>query len=227
MRAIDVMTTRVEIVSPDTTVEEIVRRLIERRISAMPVVDADGKLVGIVSDGDLVRRPELGTEGLPSWGSYVLDDPEQRSANYRKIHGLEARDVMSTPVWTVEESATLAEIAELLETRRIKRVPVVRHGRLVGLVSRANLLHGLAASKRGTSVSDADRELRAVVTERLIEHPSVTDEFINVTVADGVVHLWGLVPTEEDLDAANAAAEGAGAKVIENHLRVLSSRGKA
>jgi CBS domain-containing protein len=221
------MTTRVAIVSPDTTVEEIVRRLIEHRIGAMPVVDADGKLVGIVSDGDLVRRPELGTEGLPSWGSYVLDDPKQRAANYRKVHGLEARDVMSTPVWTVEESATLAEIAELLETRRIKRVPVVRHGQLVGLVSRANLLHGLAASKPRTSITAADRELRAVVTEKLIEHPSVTDEFINVTVADGVVHLWGIVPTEADLVAANAAAEDAGAKVIESHLRILSSRGKS
>jgi CBS domain-containing protein len=222
MRALDIMTTRVAIVSPDTTVEEIVRRLIERRISAMPVVDADGKLVGMVSDGDLLRRPELGTEGLPSWASYVLDDPEQRAAHYRKIHGLEARDVMSTPVWTVEEHATLAEIAELLETRRIKRVPVVRNGRLIGLVSRANLLHGFAASKAQKPVTAADRELRTAVADSLVEHPSVPDEFINVTVADGVVHLWGMVPTQAELDAARAAVERAGAKVVENHLRVLS-----
>lgn len=224
MRAIDVMTTRVAVVSPDTAVEEIVRRLIERRISAMPVVDTDGGLVGMVSEGDLVRRPELGTEGLPSWASYVLDDPAQRAVHYRKIHGLEAKDVMSTPVWTVEEHATLAEIAELLETRRIKRVPVVRNGRLIGVVSRANLLHGFATSKPQKSVTAADRELRAVVTDNLVEHPGVPDEFINVTVADGVVHLWGMVATQAELDAARAEAERAGAKVVENHLRILSSQ---
>ena len=224
MRAIDIMTTRVAIVSPDTTVEEIVRRLVERRIGGMPVVDADGKLVGIVSDGDLLRRPELGTEGLPSWASYVLDDPEQRAAHYRKVHGLEARDVMSAPVWTVEEHATLEEIAELLETRRIKRVPVVRNGQLVGLVSRANLLHGFAASKAHRTVTAADRELRTAVMESLVGHPGVSDELINVTVVDGVVHLWGIVPTQAELDAARAAAESAGAKLVESHLRVLSPR---
>jgi len=218
------MTTRVAIVSPDTTVQEIARRLIERRISAMPVVDADDNLVGMVSDGDLLRRPELGTEGLPSWASYVLDDAEQRTAHYRKIHGLEARDVMSAPVWTVEEHATLAEIAELLETRRIKRVPVVRDGRLIGLVSRANLLHGFATSQAHKTVTAADRELRAVVTDTLVEHPGVPDEFINVTVADGVVHLWGMVPTQAELDAARTAAERAGATVVDSHLRVLSSQ---
>jgi CBS domain-containing protein len=218
------MTTRVAIVSPETPVDEIVRRLIERRISALPVVDADGKLVGIVSDGDLLRRPELGTEGLPSWVSYVLDSPEERAAHYRRIHGLEAKDIMTTPVWTVDEHATLAEIAELLETRRIKRVPVVRNGQLVGIVSRANLLHGFAASKAHKPVTAAERELRAAVVESLVEHPGVPDEFINVTVADGVVHLWGMVPTQAELDAARAAAESAGAKVIESHLRVLSSR---
>jgi len=219
------MTSRVAIVGPDTPVEEIVRRLIERRISALPVVDADGKLVGIVSDGDLVRRPELGTEGLPSWASYVLDSPEERAAHYRRIHGLEAKDIMTTPVVTVEEDATLAEIAELLETRRIKRVPVVRNGRLVGLVSRANLLHGFAASKAQKHVTKADRKLRIDVVESLVEHPGVPDEFINVTVVDSVVHLWGMVPTQAELDAARAAAQSAGAKLVENHLRVLSLSG--
>ena len=173
MEPIDIMTSRVAFVSPDTTVEEIVRRLIERRISAMPVVDADGKLVGMVSDGDLLRRPELGTEGLPSWASYVLDDPEQRAAHYRKIHGLEAKDVMTTPVWTVDEHATLAEIAELLETRRIKRVPVVRNGQMVGLVSRANLLHGFAASKRTSPSLRPTESCRTAVADSLIEHPGV------------------------------------------------------
>lgn len=222
MEAIDIMTCRVATVSPDTPVQEIVRRLIERRISAMPVVDADGKLVGMVSDGDLLRRPELGTEGLPSWVSYALDDAERRAAHYRKIHGLEAKDIMSAPVWTVDEHATLAEIAELLETRRIKRVPVVRSGKMVGLVSRANLLHGFAASKAREPVTAADRELRAEVADSLSEHPEVPDEFINVTVTDGVTHLWGMVPTQAELDAARAAVKSAGAKHIENHLRVLS-----
>ena len=175
----------------------------------------------MVSDGDLIRRPELGTEGRPSWSRYLLDAPEERATQYRRIHGMEAKDVMTTPVWTVDEHATLAEIAELLETRRIKRAPVVRDGRVVGIVSRANLLHGLA-SKAGKPVTAADRELRIAVSERLAKQPDVPSEFINVTVADGVVHLWGMVPTKAEFEAARTAVEKAGARLVENHLRILS-----
>ena len=222
MRAIDIMTSRVATLGPDATVEEIVRRLIDGRIGAMPVVDANGSVVGMVSDGDLIRRPELGTEGQPSWWSYMLDAPEERTALYRKIHGRKAKDVMTSPVWTIEEHATLTEIAELFSTRRIKRAPVVREGRLVGIVSRENLLHGFAASKAGKPVTAADRKLRTAVSDGLADQPDVPDEFINVTVADGVVHLWGMVPTQVHFDAARIAAEKAGARGVENHLRVLS-----
>lgn len=222
MRAIDVMTAQVATVSPDTPIEEIARRLIERGVSAVPVVDADHKIVGMVSEGDLIRRPELGTERQPSWWIRLLMDPEQQAAHYIKMHGRVAKDVMSAPVWTVEEHATLAEIAALLEERRIKRVPVVRDGRLVGIVSRANLLHGLAAAPARAPTAASDPELRSHVLEGLRRQAGVRDELINVTVADGVVHLWGSVPSQTELDAARVVAENApGAKRVANHLRVV------
>jgi CBS domain-containing protein len=140
MRAIDVMTTDVATVGPDVSIDGVVRCLIERGISGVPVVDDAGEVLGIVSEGDLIRRPELATDAGPSWWMYLLDTPEERARQYARTHGRTAKDVMTTPVWTVDEQASIAEIAELLGTRRIKRVPVVRDGRLVGIVSRANLL---------------------------------------------------------------------------------------
>lgn len=142
MQAKDIMTCSVATVSPQTPIEEVVQRLIEHGVSALPVVDGSGVILGMVSEGDLIRRPEIGTEGQPSWARYLLDTPEEREASYQRTHGSEARDVMTTPVFTVVETTTLIEIAEILNTRRIKRVPVVRDGRLVGIVSRANLLLG-------------------------------------------------------------------------------------
>ncbi len=221
MRAIDIMTTRVATVSPDTPVEEIAQRMIERGVSALPVVDEQGTVVGIVSEGDLMRRAELGTERRTPWWLALLTEPEERARRYIKSHGKTAREIMTTPVHTVDEHTSAAEIAALLEERRIKRVPVLRDGKLVGIVSRANLLHGFAM-ERTRERPPSDRELRAAVMRALSEHAGVRDEFIEVTATDGVVHLWGFVPTQTELEAARVAAETAGAKSVANHLRVVA-----
>jgi CBS domain-containing protein len=223
MQARDIMTARVASVSPDTPVVEIARRLIERGVSGFPVVDEDGSLLGIVSEGDLMRRPEIGTDRMPrSWLSLLLE-PEDRAARYLKTHGRVARDIMSQPVITVTENTDLTEIAELIEKHHIKRVPVMRGSKLVGIVSRANVLRGIAAARIDAPAHVSDRALRADLLERLHRETGLRDEGIDLTVADGVVHLWGSVPSLAEAEAARVLIENtAGVRSLRNNLRVAS-----
>ena len=140
MQAKDVMTTKVVTVQPDARVEHIAALLLERSISGVPVVDADGRLLGIVTEGDLMRRPEIGTERHRGWWLRLFGDERERAAEYARAHGSRAADVMTRNVVTVSEETSVGEIARLLEEHRIKRVPVVRDDKVVGIVSRANLL---------------------------------------------------------------------------------------
>jgi CBS domain-containing protein len=121
--------------------------MLERGVSALPVVDEKGTVVGIVSEGDLVRRTELGTETAGSW--WLVPLAEGAARDYRKSHAAAVRDVMTRPVIGVRPSATLRQIAKLMEERRIKRVPVLDEGRLVGIVSRADLVRQLAGARGG------------------------------------------------------------------------------
>lgn len=224
MQASDVMTTPVVTVSPETPVADIARRLIERRISAVPVVDADGRLIGIVSEGDLIRRPETGGERKPSWWLALLAEPEVEARAYVKTHGGLARDVMTRDLVTVGEDASLEEIAALLERRRIKRVPVVHEHRLVGIVSRANLLQGLVARQHATQPSTDDRALRERVIHA-INASGARSEFVNPVVAGGVVHLWGAAYSKAERDAIHlAASRVAGAARVETQLGIFSPR---
>ena len=151
MFARDVMTTSVLTVSPDTDVTEIAKMMLEHRISAVPVMSAQGKLVGIVSEGDLINRSEAETQHRASWWLRMASGEDDVSREYLRTHGRRAEDVMTTEVVTITPDTPLAEIAALLEKRHIKRVPVVEGGELVGIVSRANLLRGLAAWQPATA----------------------------------------------------------------------------
>ncbi|HEX9836667.1 MAG TPA: CBS domain-containing protein [Alphaproteobacteria bacterium] len=209
MRAKDVMTTRVVSVAPDVTVKEIASALLSHRISAVPVVDQDGRLVGIVSEGDLIRRAETGTAPSPrSWWLDFVTPAEDLARRYVKAHGRRARDVMTKNVVTVKEDAPLAEVAELLETRHIKRVPVLRDGKLVGIVSRANLVQGLATMRSPEpSAAPSDETMRQrILAELEREHWSGIGT-TNVTVAKGVVEFWGLVDSNDIKEATRVAAE--------------------
>ncbi len=222
MKAMDVMTTPVVTVDPETPVTEIAKRLLQRRISAVPVVDTQGHLLGIVSEGDLMRRPESGGEAHRSWWLALFAEPETKAREYVKAHGEHARDVMTGDVTTVTEEASLEEIATLLEKHRIKRVPVVRDGKLVGIVSRANLLQGIVARQRAPQPSVGDRRLREQVTAA-IQASGVRNEYINPVVADGVVHLWGMAYSDAERDAIEVAAAGVnGVKDVEGQIGVLS-----
>lgn len=221
MRAKDIMTTGVITVTPETTIDAIAGLLLDRRISAVPVVDPDGTLVGIVSEGDLIRRVETGTEPRPSWWLELLRTTEDRALDYVRSHGRHAAEIMSTSLITVTEETELREIARLLEDNRIKRVPVVRDGRLVGIVSRADLLRGLITARPAAPPAGNDAQIRTDALKR-VHDTGISDTLLNVTVADGTAHLWGSVTTEAERLAARVAVENTpGVGELVDHLRVL------
>lgn len=223
MQARDIMTTSVEAVRPSTEVSEIAKRLLARNISAVPVVDDQDKVVGIVSEGDLMRRSENETERQPSWWIRMFADTQDRTSDYVKSHGLHARDVMSRDVISVGEEASLAEIATILEKHHIKRVPVVRDGKIVGIVSRANLLQGLAVAGTERVISPSDREIKKSI-ETAAHDAGVPMLYINVTVADGVATIWGMVGSEVEKAAMRAAAEGiAGVGEVHDNVNIMSN----
>lgn len=223
MRARDVMTTDVVTIGPDTDVRAIAQLLMERGISALPVVDERSRLLGVVSEGDLMRRVEAGTERRSSWWLALLAGPRERALDFAKAHGRTAREVMTRAVVTVSEDTPLGEIATLLEEHRIKRVPVVRDGKVVGVVSRANLLHGLAAKESAPEPAGGDTEIRERILTG-VKEAGITDPYLNVVVAGGVVHIWGFVGSEAEKNAIRVAAETTpGVKEVRSHVRIGAS----
>ena len=222
MQAADVMTPEVVTVTPDTSVEDIARIFLSRHVSAVPVVDDAGLLQGIVSEGDLMRRSENQTARQTSWWLHMFTSPAERAQEFVSTHGHHARDVMTPKVITITEDTQLSDIAQLLERHRIKRVPVVRDGRLVGIVSRANLLHGLVALAPPHEVQSDDRQIRETLSKTLVEDLPSVGNFVSYVVRDGKVQLWGGVLTESEKTAVRVAAEGiAGVQEVEDNVTVL------
>ncbi|HEX9904908.1 MAG TPA: CBS domain-containing protein [Propylenella sp.] len=221
MRARDVMTADVTTVAPGASIAEAARLMLDRRISGLPVVDrSSGQLVGLLTEGDLMRRAELVTERRPWWFA-LTSSPEERAQAFVKAHGLKVEDVMTKEVVTIDEHEPLERIAMLFEERGIKRAPVVRDGRLIGIVSRANLLQGVAAAKIGGTGPD-DSEIRSTILATAQADAGVRTPVVDVTVAGGVVHLWGNVASEAERDAIRVVAETAeGVREVHNHIRVL------
>ena len=220
MKAADIMTRAVVVVSPDTAITEIARIMIDSRISAVPVVDA-GKLVGIVTENDLLTRVELETERQrPRWLHFLTSD-DTLLAEYVKSHGQTASDVMTPDVLTVRPETPIADIADLFESRHIKRVPVLEGDRIVGIVSRANLLQALATSapapQADTNVNDGKiRDALCAELAKLGWGPAPVQN--NVTVGDGVVHLWGFVAGKHERKAVLVAARGIpGVRAVMDH----------
>jgi CBS domain-containing protein len=220
MQAKDVMTANVISVSEDAPVHEVVRLLLKYRISAVPVVDGGRKVLGIVSEGDLLR-PEGTSRGAmqrPWWLEAVFAG---QTVAYDKAHGRTAGEIMTRNVVTVNEDAPLNDIAELLERRHIKRVPVLKDGRLTGIVSRANLLHGLASTivEHHEPGAAKDRHIRDELVKILLEKHRLDTVLVNVTVTDGKVRLWGVVENAEQAAVAESAAKTlAGVRSVENNL---------
>ena len=209
MKASDIMVSDVITVGPDSTILDVAEILVNKRISGLPVIDARGKLVGIVSEGDLLRRAESGTEHERSWWLKLLMGRETLAAEFVKEHARRVRDVMIRDVITISPDTPVTEVARLLERNRIKRVPVVEKDRIVGIISRANLVQALASMKKAgvTDKPVTDNELRENVLARLRAEPWAKTALINVTVSEGAVDLWGIVDSEAERQALRVAIE--------------------
>jgi CBS domain-containing protein len=210
MRAADVMTTEVITISPDASVLELAKLLSDRGISGVPVVDADNRMLGIVSEGDLLHRAEIGTDRRPErrrswWLEMVATERDEAAArDYIKAHGRLVRDIMTKDVITVTETTELADVASLLEQKNIKRVPVMRDAKVVGIISRANLVRALAATKGVPAGSNEtnDRQLRQKLFAELRDQKWAHIWPEDIIVRDGIVNFW----VSDDRPAAEADA---------------------
>jgi CBS domain-containing protein len=209
MRASDIMVKDVITVHPDANIQEVAEILVSKRISGLPVVDAHGRLVGIVSEGDLLRRAESGTEHERSWWLKLLMGRESLAAEFVKEHARRVRDVMTRDVITASSDTPVTDIAATLEKNRIKRVPIVDGEKLVGIISRANLIQALAGMHKAIAVDKPldDIELRQTLMSRLKSEPWAKTSLINVTVDTGAVDVWGIVDSEAEKQALRVAIE--------------------
>jgi len=221
MRAMDVMTSEVITVGQNTSVQTVAKLLAERGISAVPVVDRENRVIGMVSEGDLLHRAETGTERRRSWWLDMMASTNKIAGDYVKSHSGKVRDIMTRDLISVTETTPVADIAVLLETNRIKRVPVVRDGKLVGIVSRANLVRALAMTIRQASGTEADDlSIRDKLLAELKAQRWAEVSPANVTVKDGIVHLWSSYLSEQEKRALVVAAENTpGVRRVEDHMR--------
>ena len=222
MRAKDIMTANVFSVRPDTSVHDVAKLLLAKRISAAPVVDESNRVCGIISEGDLLRRHETGTEKSRSWWTSLISTAELQADRYVRAHGLRASDVMTPKVVSVDEDAPVREIVDILESQKIKRVPVMRDDRLVGIVSRSNLLQALVATIEDTREAPSgrldDTAIQKAIMAELAQNLCATTADVSFVVRNGVVHIWGMMDSEEERNAVEVMAENvAGVTAVENH----------
>lgn len=226
MKAQDLMTRKVHTADLTTPVRKLVDLMVSHKISAVPVVDAQRRVLGIVSEGDLLRRAEIGTERRRAWWSRLINDPRDDARDYVKSRGSKARDVMTRPVISVSATTGAADIADLMEKWRIKRVPVVRAGKLIGIVSRRDLMRAIGATQSAdTKASVHDKALRESLRKQIAKEDWVDSALVNFIVDKGRVEIFGVVPSLAQADAVRVMAEGIkGARAVKNNLSVVARR---
>ncbi len=218
MRVKDVMTRNVISVGVSEPIVKAARLMLQNRVSGLPVVDANGELVGIVTEGDFLRRGELGTQRRrPKWLEFIVG-PGRLADEYVHTAGRKVDEIMTTDPFTVTEDDSLEKVVEVMERRHVKRLPVVRGGRMVGIISRANLMHALASLARDaepTATNDTamrDRIMATLGQQNWAPH-------VNVVVKNGVAELWGVITDERERQGLVVAAENvAGVKQVHDHL---------
>jgi len=223
MRAGDIMTENVICVDQGASIFDAAELMLSVGVSAVPVVDTRNKIVGIISEADLMRRGEIGTTARESWLARLVGDKETAAREFTHAHSRRIRDVMTTKVITAGEDAGLPELVELMDKHRVKRLPIVRNDVVVGIVSRANILQVLLSREPGNDLGHAtDKELREAVEMALLKHGWNSKWPINIVANAGVVHLWGFVQGDEVRQAYRVAAENVpGVKRVKSHLRPL------
>lgn len=223
MKAKDVMTRRVISIAPEANVLQAAQLMLQNRISGLPVVDANGAVVGMVTEGDFLRRTELGTEKRrPRWLEFLLG-PGKLAGEYVQASGRKVEEIMTADLHTIGEETPLEDIVHLMETHRVKRLPVLQDGKLVGIVSRANLMHALAGLAREAPPAAADdTALRARLLGELDKRTWAPVATIDVTVRNGIVEFFGVITDENERQALIVAAENVpGVKGVRDHLAWL------
>ena len=220
MKAADVMTRKVVSVGTEASVLEAIRLMLQNKISGLPVLDGEGLLVGIVTEGDFLRRAETGTQRKrPRWLEFLMG-PGRLADEYVHSHGRKVAEIMTSDPVTIVEDAALDQVVRTMEEHRIKRLPVVRGRRVVGILSRANLLHALASvAGEMTEGAKSDAEIRDRILAELAEQAWAPKNFTNPVVRNGVVELWGTIFDERERQAVRVVAENiAGVKAVNDHL---------
>lgn len=222
MQASDIMTRDVITVAPDDSVRDAVLMLLKNRISAMPVLDDQGRLVGVISEGDLLRRVEIGTDERRPWWRELFTGNERLARDYIRAHGRKVSDIMTSPAIYATPATELTEIASLMERNGVKRLPIMKDGRLVGLVSRADLLRAFAErSGIAETQTVADEQIRTRLNAELRSLRWLSPGKFNVAVDHGVVDLWAAVDSEAERQALVVAAETVpGVTGINSHVIV-------
>lgn len=216
MKAKDLMTKAPTTVCPEHSVWHAAQIMLAEHVSGIPVLDDDGALAGIVTEGDLLRRTELGTEGAfpdPS------QDAEVFARAYVKSRSWKVGDVMTKNVITIDENASVREIAMLIDQHGIKRLPVMRQERLVGIVSRADLLKVIATGKPDDQIR-GDEAVRRGIVARLSEAASVLSAQPDVTVEGGVVHVTGDIRSPAEHEAIRVIVESVAGPGFKDHLSI-------
>jgi CBS-domain-containing membrane protein len=212
MNASDVMVRDVVTVGPEDEVSKAVQLLVDHDISALPVVDSEKRVIGILSEADLLHREKIGTEKHRPWWLEAVMPASVLALDYAKSHGRKVCELMSENVVAAAENTSISELANILEKHRIKRVPILKDGKLVGIVSRANLIQALASAfskVEGDQLTDlTDRGIRAAILARLAEQSWTDFGERNIVVTNGVVHLWGLVSEHKALLALAESVTG-------------------
>jgi CBS domain-containing protein len=221
MKVSEVMTRRVISILPDAPISDAIKLMLKKHISGLPVIDEEGKLVGILTEGDLLRRPEIGTERRRSRWLDALFGPGEAAEAYVHSHSRKVKDLITRDPLTVKESTALHEVVHLMERRNIKRLPVIRAGKVVGIISRANLIRALSGLHRQGRVSEkTDCVIRNRILTEIGKQDWAYSAFVDVTVRKGVVDLWGTITDLEQRKALKVLADNIpGVKKIEDHLR--------
>jgi CBS domain-containing protein len=220
MKVSDIMTRKVVSVSPEASIVDAIQLMLKKHISGLPVIDQDGRLVGIVSEGDFLRRPETGTERKPSVWLNAFFGPSEFAEAYVRSHGSKVLEVMSANPITVDERMPLDQVVHLMETHHVKRLPVVRRGKVVGIVTRADLMLALASLHRSARASPLDDSvIRNGILSAIHEQNWTAGVSVDVTVHKGSVDLWGTISDVAQRDALKTlAAATPGVKEVADHL---------
>ena len=222
MKAIDIMTRDVVAVDPRTSIHEVAALLVKHRISGLPVTAPDGRLLGIVSEGDLVERAEIGADPKGKWWLDGFSNTEALASRYAKAHGKTAAAVMTRQVATVGPNAELADVAQILQAHHVKRVPVVQDGKLLGIITRSDIVRAVSgAIGPAAPMARTDGDLQRAILERLRGERWLDASYVNLSVDKGRVMVAGLIGSNEERRAlCSLVEEVAGPDTVIDQLEV-------